>query len=368
MNAIKINIVKLSDELDDYMKFYENYLKDIENNELRDNLKTLYLKAGEASSLDKISKYFYNKIINDFFNIIRIIYENRDDYNNDTFTKIYSEIYDLIMRIHSLLNNYKLNKYDIDKYKIDIQKNTGNPYEILLLLQHFLGSLSIISHLMCCYIIDKYSYCFFNDNIQEYYGYLQLDNNLSSFQDIIFKPNFQKMNNFAIENWDKFEENNYPILNNDVDILKLLYFFSIINDNLFGISYNDNLIFFLLLSYINKGELNEDIISYIKDFISKFGEYNFDDENQNNNLCYRITKILYSDCDININFIIEYENSLIPILENELKNSLQQNRNYNNEVIKKRRDNILLFLENFFWVNNKIHVNQIIDLLNKIIN
>ena len=364
MDSIRDNIRGLSDELDDYMKFYENYLKDIENNELRDNLKTLYLKAGEASSLDKISKYFYNKIINDFFNIIRIIYENRDDYNNDTFTKIYSEIYDLIMRIHSLLNNYKLNKYDIDKYKIDIQKNTGNPYEILLLLQHFLGSLSIISHLMCCYIIDKYSYCFFNDNIQEYYGYLQLDNNLSSFQDIIFKPNFQKMNNFAIENWDKFEENNYPILNNDVDILKLLYFFSIINDNLFGISYNDNLIFFLLLSYINKGELNEDIISYIKDFISKFGEYNFDDENQNNNLCYRITKILYSDCDININFLIEYENTLISFLENDIKISLQQQRNYNNAVIRMRKDNILLFLENFFWVDNKNHVNQIIELLN----
>ena len=364
MDSIRDNIRGLSDELDDYMKFYENSLKDIENNEFRENLKSLYLKAGEASSLDKISKYFYDKIINDFFNIIKIIYENRDEDKNETFTKIYSEIYDIILRIHSFLNNYKLNKYDIVKYKIGIQKNTGNPYEILMQIQHFLGSLSIISHLMCCYLIDQYSYCFFNDNIQEYYGYLQLNITLSSFQDIIFKPNFEKINNFVIENWDKFEKNNYPILNNDVDILKVLYFFSLINDNLFGINYNDNLIFFLLLSYINKGELNEQINSYIKDFILKFGQYNFDDENQNNNLCYRITKILYSDCDININFLIEYENTLISFLENDIKISLQQQRNYNNAVIRMRKDNILLFLENFFWVDNKNHVNQIIELLN----
>ena len=74
MDSIRDNIRGLSDELDDYMKFYENSLKDIENNEFRENLKSLYLKAGEASSLDKISKYFYNKIINDFFQIIKILF------------------------------------------------------------------------------------------------------------------------------------------------------------------------------------------------------------------------------------------------------------------------------------------------------
>ena len=365
MEYIKDNIDKLSYEYDDYMKFYQNYLKDNENNEYRENLQTLYIKAGEVSSLDKISKYFYNKIINDFFQIIKILYENKDDNNNNTFTKIYSDIYDIIMRIHSFLNNYKLNRYEIEKYKINIQKNTGNPYEILLSIQRFLGSLPIISYLMCCYMVDEYSNCFFNDNIQEYYGYLQLYSNLSCFLDIIFKPSFEKMINFIIENWEKIKEKNYPILNNDVDILKVLYFFSIINDNIYGISYNDNLIFFLLLSYIYKGELNEQIKSYIKDFILKFGQYNFDEENQNNNLCYRITKILYSDCDINVNFKIEYENTLIPFLENDIKIYNDQQRYSNNANIKKRKDNILLFFENFFWVENKKHVNQIIELLNQ---
>ena len=140
---------------------------------------------------------------------------------------------------------------------------------------------------------------------------------------------------------------------------------SIINDKLFDISYNDNLIFFLWLSYINKGELNEQINSYIKDFILKFGQYNFDEENQNNNLCYRITKILYSDCDINVNFKIEYENTLIPFLENDIKIYNDQQRYSNNANIKKRKDNILLFFENFFWVENKKHFNQIIELLNQ---
>ena len=361
MEYIKDNIDKLSYEYDDYMKFYQNYLKDNENNEYRENLQTLYIKAGEVSSLDKISKYFYNKIINDFFQIIKILYENKDDNNNKTFTKIYSDIYDIIMRIHSFLNNYKLNRYEIEKYKINIQKNTGNPYEILLSIQRFLGSLPIISYLMCCYMVDEYSNCFFNDNIQEYYGYLQLYSNLSCFLDIIFKPSFEKMINFIIENWEKFKEKNYPILNNDVDILKVLYFFSIINDNIYGISYNDNLIFFLLLSYIYKGELNEQIKSYIKDFILKFGQYNFDDENQNNNLCYRITKILYSDCDINVNFKIEYENTLIPFLENDIKIYNDQQRYFNNANIKKKKIIFYYFSKTFFGLKIK---NMLIKLLN----
>ena len=97
-------------------------------------------------------------------------------------------------------------------------------------------------------------------------------------------------------------------------------------------------------------------------------------------IIYTQDKAISIKCEKDINpakieVVINGEKNKINVNETFVKAKLNEGKNhiaiqikYNNEVIKKRSENILLFLENFFWVNNKIHVNQIIDLLNKIIN
>lgn len=279
----------------------------------------------------------------------------------------YLKLYELINRISGCLEDFTHKEYEyFSNTKIRrllvLHNQPLNWREILIQLRAFFAMIYAQLFQLTNLMFKHLNESLFSNNQEMYYGLIQTMSFPSFFQ-LLFEDDISKMLNYKINEID------LPQLTTDNQIYHYAKFVSLIITPLYELSKTslddiEPLIIFTLLSY-HQGDLKDSQKGFIKKYSELIVSLIQYDQKASNWEAYSLMKIFTQMQLINMNFLTEFQNSILKAFEGinvnvclnkgKSKKSNEkadyQSMMYDKEIFKMKE--LIYFLKSLKWIDTK---------------